>query len=392
MRFITRYVLREVLQVFLVTLVALTALMVLIGAIKEAINQGLGIAQIVLLIPYLLPNALMFAVPGTILFSVAIVYGRMSSANEIVAIKSLGVNPLVVIWPTLFLAAVLSLTTVWLNDLAMSWGYRGMQRVVIDALEDIAYGTLRTHGSFSRPAFSATVKKVDGKKLIAPIFTLPAGDHELIAIRAESAELRSNPGSGVLTVLLFNGTVDGPDFHLEFPNQWYEKDIELAAGASLGGGSPSHLAVREIPEKLAEARTTVDETQRQMAARAGLQMLCGDFDGLAGGAWAAGAGALQQQKFRVYRMQTEPPRRWANGFSCLCFSLVGATMAIRRKNADALTSFFLCFLPILVVYYPFLFFGADRAKAGAINPNAVWLANAVLVVWGLWLLRRVVKY
>ena len=91
-------------------------------------------------------------------------------------------------------------------------------------------------------------------------------------------------------------------------------------------------------------------------------------------------------------MQTEPPRRWANGFSCLCFALVGSTMAIRRKNSDALTSFFLCFLPILVVYYPFLFFGADRAKAGAINPNAVWLANIVLVVWGLWLLRRVIRY
>ncbi len=393
MRLITRYVLREVLQVFSVTLVGLTALMVLIGAVKEAINQGLGLAQIVLLVPYLLPNALMFAVPGTILFSVAIVYGRMSSSNEIVAIKSLGINPMVVVWPTLFLAVVLSLTTVWLNDLAMSWGYHGMQRVVIDALEDIAYGTLRTHGSISRPAFSATVKKVEGRKLIAPIFTLPAGERGgLVAIRAESAELRSNPGSGVLTILLFNGTVDGPDFHAEFPNQWMEKDIELAAGSALRGGSPSHLALAEIPEQLADARRTVEATQTRMAARAGFQMMRGDFDALAGNAWADEAAALQQQKFRVYRMQTEPPRRWANGFSCLCFSLVGATMAIRRKNADALTSFFLCFLPILVVYYPFLFFGADRAKAGAINPNAVWLANAVLVVWGLWLLRRVVRY
>jgi lipopolysaccharide export system permease protein len=91
-------------------------------------------------------------------------------------------------------------------------------------------------------------------------------------------------------------------------------------------------------------------------------------------------------------MQTELPRRWANGFSCLCFALVGSGMAIRRKNADMLTSFFLCFLPILLIYYPFLFFGVDRAKAGAINPNAVWLGNIVLVAWGLWLLRRVIRY
>ena len=57
-----------------------------------------------------------------------------------------------------------------------------------------------------------------------------------------------------------------------------------------------------------------------------------------------------------------------------------------------LTSFFLCFGPILLVYYPFLFFGVDRAKAGAINPYAVWLANGVLILWGLWLVRRVIRY
>ena len=84
MRLITRYVLREIGLVFLVTLVSLTALMILIGAVQQAVAQGLGLAQIVQLFPYLLPNALLFAVPGTILFAVSSVYGRMSSANEIV--------------------------------------------------------------------------------------------------------------------------------------------------------------------------------------------------------------------------------------------------------------------------------------------------------------------
>jgi lipopolysaccharide export system permease protein len=91
-------------------------------------------------------------------------------------------------------------------------------------------------------------------------------------------------------------------------------------------------------------------------------------------------------------MQTEPPRRWANGFSCICFALLGSAMAIRRRNADALTSFFLCFLPILLAYYPVFIWGVDRAKAGAITPYAVWCANVMLAAWGVWLLRRVVRY
>jgi lipopolysaccharide export system permease protein len=94
----------------------------------------------------------------------------------------------------------------------------------------------------------------------------------------------------------------------------------------------------------------------------------------------------------LYRLQTEPPRRWANGFSCLCFALVGAPMAIRRRNSDMLTSFFLCFLPILVVFYPLLAWGLDRAKAGAVPPYSVWAADIILSVWGLWMLRNVVRY
>jgi lipopolysaccharide export system permease protein len=393
MRLLTRYVLREILQVFLVTLFALTTLMVLVGAVREAIVQGLGIAQIVQLVPYLLPNALMFAVPGTILFSVSSVYGRMSGSNEIVAIKSLGLSPMVVLWPTLLVSVLLSFTTVWLNDLAMSWGYHGVQRVILDSLEDIAYGMLRSNHSFRTPAFSVTVQRVVGRQLISPIFELPSGDDSgTVTIRAESAELRSNPGSGMLTIVLYNGTADAQGKHVEFPNHKWERDIVIDPKAGDADLSPAHLALRQIPESLARQRETVAQIEQRMAAQAGLQMLTGDFDALAGGAWADSANQLQFQKYRMYRMQTEPPRRWANGFSCLCFALVGATMAIRRKNSDALTSFFLCFLPILLVYYPFLFFGTDRAKAGAINPYVVWLANAILVLWGLWLLRRVIRY
>jgi hypothetical protein len=36
--------------------------------------------------------------------------------------------------------------------------------------------------------------------------------------------------------------------------------------------------------------------------------------------------------------------------------------------------------------------GVDRAKAGAVTPYSVWLANVILAAWGVWLLRRVIRY
>ena len=100
---------------------------------------------------------------------------------------------------------------------------------------------------------------------------------------------------------------------------------------------------------------------------------------------------LDWETTRLNRIVMEPWRRWANGFSCLCFVLVGAPMAIRMRNADFLTSFFLCFLPILIVYYPVFMLGVDQAKRGSVPPAVVWMGNVLITLWGWWLLRRVVR-
>ncbi|NIL96306.1 MAG: LptF/LptG family permease, partial [Planctomycetales bacterium] len=101
---------------------------------------------------------------------------------------------------------------------------------------------------------------------------------------------------------------------------------------------------------------------------------------------------LRRQREQVFRLKTEPHRRWAAGFSCLCFVAVGAPLAIRRRFGEFWTTFFLCFLPILIVYYPLLMVSIDRAKTGALPPIVVWSGNVALLLWSGWLLRRVLRY
>ncbi|MCL4191899.1 MAG: LptF/LptG family permease, partial [Thermoguttaceae bacterium] len=144
MRIFTRYVLDELLYVFLFALAALTGLMVIGGVIREGISQNLPPGQLVRLIPYLLPQMLCITLPVTLLLSATSLYARMSGSNEIVAIKALGISPTAVVWPSMVLSFLLSLGAVWLNDVAMSWGRTGMQRVLVEAGEDIAYSMLRT--------------------------------------------------------------------------------------------------------------------------------------------------------------------------------------------------------------------------------------------------------
>src|SRR5690606_15226367 len=112
----------EFLKVFLVSITGMTLFMLLVGVAKEAYMEGLGVRQIVLLIPYFVPQALLFAVPATTLFAGCSVYGRLASGNEVVAVKASGISPMQLLWPALAFAFLLSLVTVWLNDVSVSWG------------------------------------------------------------------------------------------------------------------------------------------------------------------------------------------------------------------------------------------------------------------------------
>ena len=121
-------------------------------------------------------------------------------------------------------------------------------------------------------------------------------------------------------------------------------------------------------------------------------MLTGDFEQLTSPFWGTYTASREDLNRRLCRLLTEPHRRWSAGFSCLCFVLVGAPMAIRMRNRDFLTSFFVCFLPILLVYYPLLMFGVSGAKDGTVPAYSVWAGNALLLFWGMWLLQRVMRY
>jgi len=145
-------------------------------------------------------------------------------------------------------------------------------------------------------------------------------------------------------------------------------------------------------EQTREQNEEIEQLEQELAARAAYQMLCGDFDGLTSPEWETHTNHLAGTRDRLYRLLTEPHRRWSAGFSCFCFAWVGAPMAIRLRNQDLLTSFFLCFLPILIVYYPLMTYGVDGAKSGTLPPHAVWAGNVLLMCWGAWLLRKVMRY
>jgi lipopolysaccharide export system permease protein len=392
MHILTRYVLAELLKIFLITLAALTVMMVAYGLWRQAREQGLGPAQVVRLIPFILPEMLRYTIPATLLFSTCCVFGRMSGSNEVVAIKSLGISPMVVLWPCFILAFLLSLFTVLLNDVAITWGQAGVERVIIEGVEEIVYGMLRTYRSYTNKNMTILVKAVEGRRLIQPTFTFAAtATQPAKTVTAKEAQFRSD--GEVLTIVFRHATIEaqGMQSYLDFCE--YEIPILEASRKTDDSHIPTRVPMSHIDVEVADVQAKMSLFQRQQAAQLGLAMATGDFEAVATRDWAHDGYVLADFRNHLSRLFTEPPRRLSAGFSCLCFVLVGAPVAIWRRQADFLTSFMLVFFPILLVYYPLLVFGVEQAKSGSMTPQIVWLGNIVLAVCGLWILRsKVLRY
>lgn len=395
-KLVTRYITAELVKIFLAGLLLMTVVIMVAGVAQQALREDLGFRAMLRIMPFMLPNALCFSVPGTMLYAVCCVYGRMSADNEVIALKSMGISPVSVVVPAIVFSALMSLVSVWLIDLAFSWGYIQVQRVIIESADEIAYGILESRGSYTNSDFSISVTGVDGRRLLHPTITVFKGrGGQPIVATAEEAELRISPAADTLYMRMTNGSVQlgDDDKNFSFPDS-IELPVPLGnpGTKSLETLSPSHIAMRDIPGEIDREEERIRQIEGGMAAEAGYQMITGGLEDLNNEAWDERLERLGWHQERLNRLYTEPHRRWASGFSCLAFVLVGVPLAIRLKHASYVSVFGMCFLPILICYYPLFAFGLSQAKEGALPPSSVWLGDIACCVVGLLLLRKVIRH
>ncbi len=104
-----RYILRELLKVFILTTVALTLILSL-GSILQPIQEyGVGPVQVLHLLIYSIPITLTFVLPIAALFAAALVYGRIAGDNELDACRASGISLFTLMYPGLALAIVVTI-------------------------------------------------------------------------------------------------------------------------------------------------------------------------------------------------------------------------------------------------------------------------------------------
>jgi lipopolysaccharide export LptBFGC system permease protein LptF len=87
------YILRELLKTFALSLTGLTVLFTIGGGVWNTLRtEGIGAGDVGGFLPLLLPVAVTLTMPVAALFSVTMVYGRLSADNELLACRAAGIN------------------------------------------------------------------------------------------------------------------------------------------------------------------------------------------------------------------------------------------------------------------------------------------------------------
>lgn len=376
-------------------LISMTMVISVIFVGQQLIAEGINYLTIARLLPFIFLIALQYSVPATLLFAVCCVYGRISADNEIIALKSAGISPMRVFRPAWILGLLVSMPAVWLNDQAVSWARPGMEQVVLRSIEEILYPALRSQRSYtSEKGFSIYVEDVQDKWLIKPkIWMFSADSGQLTTIYSERAKISVDMESDRLIIELVDSYVDiNHDKQAKINgSEIIELPLTKASKAGSSATSPSNYSMAEIPNELNELGKLNDRRREQLAAQFSLALGSGRYSSLEEPVVHMLKHEIHSTEYRMARLKTEPSRRWSLGFSCLAFVWMGVPMAILIKSADYWWSFGLCFIPILLVYYPLFGLALDMSKKGTWPAYSLWLGNIVLAIIGTWLMRKIVR-
>lgn len=119
MKILRRYILREHIGPFVAAIGVLTGLMLLNQLAKrfgDLVGKGLPWYVIAEVFGLSVPFIVAMTMPMAVLVAVLYTFGRLSSDNEITAVKAGGVSLLRLMLPVLFASSAVAATMVWFND------------------------------------------------------------------------------------------------------------------------------------------------------------------------------------------------------------------------------------------------------------------------------------
>jgi lipopolysaccharide export system permease protein len=365
MKVLRDYVLEEFLGPLILSLMVLTFVMMLGNLIKIAdliINKGVDIFNVSKLFFFMMPFLLTYTMPIAALVAVLMSLGRLSSDNEIIAIRASGVSVFRMIAPLLTLGLILSLLLVILNDRVIPYAHFATRKTLTEVGIKNPAAALEP-GVFinSFDKYTLFIYSIDKNKLNNVRIYEPQGENRPTRlIIAKRGEFIAVPEQKLIKLKLINGTADEPDpnnpmvyYKLNFKNYFMTLSLSQMQDKNKIEKKPKDMTIRELLAETAK---------------------------------------LKNQNIDPTPLVTEMHKKISLAFSCLALILLGLPLAVITRRREKSINFGIAFL-IVGIYYLMLLGAEALSLQGYLDPTiAMWLPNAVVGSIGTYLLYRVCAY
>lgn len=392
MRKIERYVMGEVLRTFVTLITICTALFVFVAVFGEAQALDLGIWQALQIMPYFVPCILPYTIPAALLLTVCVVYGRIAGDCELIAVRAAGIHIMHLMWPSFFVAIMLSIVAIVLTDQVIPWAFGNIERIVAMAIEDIFLDKLRSENQINQKDYGITISVtgIRDRTLIHPTIRYAPRGGKTVTAQAKKAWIEFDLRKQIVWLRL-----EGMRGNLAGPNQsFYSRDFEIpyALPNRRNFAGNRGLPTQGLLLSIASLRKTQTEALQRTAVETAFALSRGDFEFLLGPRVQNHKNLEQYCEGTVRNLRTEYYNRFSMSVSCFFVVLLGTPFSILMAKKQFLTTFLFCFLPVLTIYYPIAIMTQNLSKSGHVDPVwASWLANATLAVAGLYYIARVTR-
>jgi LPS export ABC transporter permease LptF len=365
MKILRSYILKEFFGPFFVSLAALTLVMLLGNLVRLAdliINKGVDIFSVSKLFIFLMPALLTYTLPLAVLVAVLLCIGRLSSDNEIIAMRASGVSVLrLIIIPLLTVGLILSLILFIFNDQIIPYAHFASRRTLG------SIGIKNPAAAFEAGTFINAfdkyiifVYRIEGNKLYQVRIYEPQPDNKPCrTIVAKEGEFVSLPEKRMVKLKLIDGTSDEPD--LNNPGRFYKLNFQ-ALFLNLSLAETDKDEIRKKPKDM-----TFEEIKQKIKK-------------------------FKASGIEIFPLLTDLHKRFALAFSVIIFILLGCGLAMLTRRREKSINFSIAFV-VAVIYYLLLLGANALSLQGYLSPTlAMWLPNIILGAAALLLIVKVCAY
>ena len=367
MRIIDRYLTRQIIGIVIWAVSLLSLILVFGSTMREPLNvlmaHHLPLSYVLSFVGYLLPFSLIYSIPWAVLVAVLLVFGKLSSDNELVALRANGIGMPRICLPVFIVALVFFGLCLWINLYVAPVSQMQLRSALFNlASEDplALFGSDEVIDQF--PSRKIYVGRKNGSTLEdLHIYEMNTEKVPVRVIYARKGTLEVDKENERILLRIYDARYEERD----------KSDVNNLRKMRYG------ITMREgvLPISLEELIQKATNNQRPNELT--LDQLRDALD--------------QQNNKMTVAARTEVSKRFSNAMAVLTFVLVGIPLAITAQRRETSVGIALSLL-VAFTYFIFIVLTANVKNNPRLHPEIlIWVPNFIYLTLGGTLFYRLAR-